>query len=169
MNRDPSATILFDLNEVTTSAVVSGLQPFTFKVQRDGHEVTAQVRHGNPARRRRSLVDVADQRIHFAQGEEVVLFWGGEAFRVSSPDYELHHDGDVGSAAITAPMPGRIVAVHVSAGDTVEKGAKLVTLEAMKMEHGLTAPFAGKVAEVPAVAGGQVSEGALLVRLDSPT
>jgi 3-methylcrotonyl-CoA carboxylase alpha subunit len=66
-------------------------------------------------------------------------------------------------------MPGRIVAVHVAAGDAVEKGAKLVTLEAMKMEHGLTAPFAGKVAEVSAQAGGQVSEGTLLVRLEAPS
>jgi 3-methylcrotonyl-CoA carboxylase alpha subunit len=42
-----------------------------------------------------------------------------------------------------------------------------VTLEAMKMEHGLTAPFDGVVAEVNAATGGQVSEGALLVRLES--
>jgi 3-methylcrotonyl-CoA carboxylase alpha subunit len=49
----------------------------------------------------------------------------------------------------------------------VAKGAKLVTLEAMKMEHGLTAPFDGTVAEVAAETGAQVSEGTLLVRLEA--
>jgi 3-methylcrotonyl-CoA carboxylase alpha subunit len=64
-------------------------------------------------------------------------------------------------------MPGRIVAVHVAAGEAVAKGAPLVTLEAMKMEHGLVAPFAGTVAEVAAAAGAQVAEGTVLVRLEA--
>ena len=46
------------------------------------------------------------------------------------------------------------------------KGQKLVTLEAMKMEHTLTAPFDGTVAELNATAGGQMSEGATLVRVE---
>ena len=40
-------------------------------------------------------------------------------------------------------MPGKVTAVEVAAGDTVAKGQRLLTLEAMKMEHGLTAPFDG--------------------------
>jgi 3-methylcrotonyl-CoA carboxylase alpha subunit len=63
-------------------------------------------------------------------------------------------------------MPGRVTAVEVAAGDTVTKGQRLVTLEAMKMEHGLTAPFDGVVAELDAVAGAQVSEGTLLVKVE---
>ena len=63
-------------------------------------------------------------------------------------------------------MPGRIVAVAVKSGAKVAKGAPLVTLEAMKMEHALTAPFDGTVAELKVSAGDQVSEGALLVRLE---
>jgi 3-methylcrotonyl-CoA carboxylase alpha subunit len=63
-------------------------------------------------------------------------------------------------------MPGRIIAVDVAAGDSVTKGQKLVTLEAMKMEHSLTAPFDGTVAELNAETGGQVSEGTVLVRLE---
>ena len=70
-----------------------------------------------------------------------------------------------GDGAILSPMPGRIIAVEVAAGDSVTKGQKLVTLEAMKMEHSLTAPFDGTVAELSAIEGGQVSEGAVLVRL----
>ena len=62
--------------------------------------------------------------------------------------------------------PGRIIAVEVAAGERVAKGQKLVTLEAMKMEHTLTAPFDGTVAELNATAGGQVTEGAMLVRVE---
>ena len=53
-----------------------------------------------------------------------------------------------------------------SEGDSVAKGQRLVTLEAMKMEHGLTAPFDGIVAELNAEAGAQVAEGTLLVRVE---
>jgi 3-methylcrotonyl-CoA carboxylase alpha subunit len=68
--------------------------------------------------------------------------------------------------AIVAPMPGRVIVVEVAAGDRVTKGQKLLTLEAMKMEHGLVAPFDGKVAELNAEPGAQVSEGTLLVRVE---
>ena len=74
--------------------------------------------------------------------------------------------GAAGDGAILSPMPGRIIAVEVAAGQSVTKGQKLVTLEAMKMEHSLTAPFDGTVAELNAQAGGQVSEGTLLVRIE---
>ena len=59
-----------------------------------------------------------------------------------------------------------MIAVAVAAGDSVAKGQKLVTLEAMKMEHTLTAPFDGVVAELDASEGAQVSEGALLARVE---
>jgi 3-methylcrotonyl-CoA carboxylase alpha subunit len=72
------------------------------------------------------------------------------------------HDGE-----IEAPMPGRVTAVEVSSGDKVSKGQRLLTLEAMKMEHALTAPFDGAVAELNAKAGAQVTEGQLLVRVES--
>ena len=70
------------------------------------------------------------------------------------------HDGE-----IEAPMPGKVTAVEVAAGDQVAKGQRLLTLEAMKMEHALTAPFDGIVAELSAAAGQQVSEGQLLVKV----
>ncbi len=71
-----------------------------------------------------------------------------------------------GDGAILSPMPGRIIAVAVAAGDSVTAGQKLVTLEAMKMEHSLTAPFDGTVAELIAIEGAQVSEGTMLVRIE---
>ncbi|WP_295829611.1 biotin/lipoyl-containing protein, partial [uncultured Microbacterium sp.] len=46
---------------------------------------------------------------------------------------------------LVAPLPGTVVAVHIADGDLVEAGARLVTIEAMKMEHTVTAPHAGTV------------------------
>ncbi|MET0363780.1 MAG: biotin/lipoyl-containing protein, partial [Sphingobium sp.] len=73
---------------------------------------------------------------------------------------------DAADGAILSPMPGRIIAVAVAEGETVTKGQKLLTLEAMKMEHSLVAPFDGTIAELNASEGGQVSEGALLVKIE---
>ena len=73
--------------------------------------------------------------------------------------------GTAADGSILSPMPGRIIAVEVAEGDVVAKGQKLVTLEAMKMEHSLVAPFDGTVEALNAVSGGQVSEGATLVKI----
>ncbi|MGZ8337879.1 MAG: acetyl-CoA carboxylase biotin carboxyl carrier protein subunit, partial [Allosphingosinicella sp.] len=59
----------------------------------------------------------------------------------------------------------KIIALEVAAGAAVTKGQRLLTLEAMKMEHSLVAPFDGVVAELHASEGAQVSEGALLARI----
>jgi 3-methylcrotonyl-CoA carboxylase alpha subunit len=76
--------------------------------------------------------------------------------------------GEISEAdgAVISPMPGKIIALDVRQGDAVKKGQKLLTLEAMKMEHSLTAPFDGVVAELGAAEGAQVSEGALLARIE---
>ena len=63
-------------------------------------------------------------------------------------------------------MPGKVIAVEVTQGQQVTKGQKLLTLEAMKMEHSLTAPFDGIVTELYAMTGGQVAVEAFLVRVD---
>jgi 3-methylcrotonyl-CoA carboxylase alpha subunit len=87
--------------------------------------------------------------------------WWVEPYRYAGGAHASAHDGD-----ILSPMPGRIIAVDVTQGQTVTKGQKLLTLEAMKMEHSLTAPFDGVVAELNAQVGAQVQVEALLVRID---
>ncbi len=67
-----------------------------------------------------------------------------------------------------APMPGKILRVHVAAGRTVARGEALVVLEAMKMEHEVVAPHAGIVTEVRVEVGQQVQAGAILVVLEEP-
>ncbi|MDZ3837643.1 MAG: biotin carboxylase N-terminal domain-containing protein [Rhodospirillales bacterium] len=67
------------------------------------------------------------------------------------------------ASTLRAPMPGRLVAAHVAPGDRVSRGATLVVLEAMKMEHAITAPADGVIAAVPFAVGDQVEDGADLV------
>jgi 3-methylcrotonyl-CoA carboxylase alpha subunit len=66
---------------------------------------------------------------------------------------------------LTAPMPGKIVAIHVKQGDTVEKGAPLLVMEAMKMEHTISAPSAGVIEELLFEVGEQVTDGTQLLTL----
>jgi len=69
------------------------------------------------------------------------------------------------SGSVAAPMPGNVVAVHVSVGDHVEKGQLMLVLEAMKMENPITAPEAGVISAVHVKEGDQVPNGELLVVL----
>jgi 3-methylcrotonyl-CoA carboxylase alpha subunit len=75
--------------------------------------------------------------------------------------------GDVHAGGLAAPMPGKVIAVLVAAGATVERGAPLVIMEAMKMEHTINAPAAGTVREILYGVGEQVAEGADLIRFDA--
>ena len=67
---------------------------------------------------------------------------------------------------IAAPMPGLVVHVHVSEGETVKAGHKLVSLEAMKMETTVYADRPGRIAEVLVRAGTQIEAGDLLMRME---
>jgi 3-methylcrotonyl-CoA carboxylase alpha subunit len=98
--------------------------------------------------------------------DDVLIAEGGQVWRLTPWRVTGVAGGAASDGAILSPMPGRIIAVSVAAGETVTKGQKLVTLEAMKMEHSLIAPFDGIVAELNASEGGQVSEGALLAKID---
>ncbi len=68
----------------------------------------------------------------------------------------------------TAPMPGRVLSVHVATGDTVVAGQTLVIIEAMKMEHTITAPADGTVHELRCAADDQVDNGQVLVVIGHP-
>ncbi len=68
---------------------------------------------------------------------------------------------------LSAPMPGKLIALHARAGETVRRGQALAVMEAMKMEHTISAPGDGIVAELLFAVGDQVPEGAELLRLEA--
>ena len=98
--------------------------------------------------------------------DDVLVAQGGQVWRLTPWRAAGAAGADASDGAILSPMPGRVIAVAVAAGEAVTKGQKLLTLEAMKMEHSLTAPFDGTVAQLNAREGGQVSEGTLLVKIE---
>ncbi len=103
-----------------------------------------------------------------ASPEAALVTKNGQSFVVSLPRYTGTHQA-ASDGAILSPMPGKIISVEVAAGQQVTKGQKLLTLEAMKMEHTLTAPFDGTVAELVAAPGAQVQVEALLARIEAVT
>lgn len=100
------------------------------------------------------------------QGSQIWLAADGVTALYDDATYEPAQGVEAGSdGRILAPIDGKVVAVHVSAGDSVEKGAALLVLEAMKMEFRLQAPVAGTVELVNVSVGAQVSLRQLLVQL----
>lgn len=70
-----------------------------------------------------------------------------------------------GGGDVPSPLAGKVVSIDVKVGDTVENGAQVATIEAMKMNTYIYAPKAGKVIEVLAKPGDAVEEGGALLRL----
>ena len=76
------------------------------------------------------------------------------------------NNGLGGGNTLTAPMPGKIIAVNAKAGDDVKAGDPLIIMEAMKMEMTLEAPRDGVVAEVNAAPDALVTDGEMLLSLE---
>jgi biotin carboxyl carrier protein len=71
-----------------------------------------------------------------------------------------------GNVKIKAPMPGLVVKVLATEGDTIDKGTKVVIIEAMKMENVLASPAAGIVQKVYVNEGQTVEKDAILVEIE---
>ncbi|MEQ9198548.1 MAG: biotin/lipoyl-containing protein, partial [Rhodospirillales bacterium] len=101
-----------------------------------------------------------------ATGDSLTLFVRGVAERLTLVDPARPDDASaIATGSLTAPMPGKVIAVQVGVGDRVGAGDALVVMEAMKMEHTIRAPEAGTVAEIFFAAGDQVEDGAVLLAL----
>jgi 3-methylcrotonyl-CoA carboxylase alpha subunit len=103
-----------------------------------------------------------------AIGDQLHLFTPLGRFQVQRIDplaiaVAEDEQGDV----LTAPMPGKIVRQLIAAGDRVGRGAPLLVLEAMKMEHTIVAPGDGRVAALRYAEGDQVEEGAVLLDFET--
>jgi 3-methylcrotonyl-CoA carboxylase alpha subunit len=112
---------------------------------------------------------IGERRLHAAvivAGERRHVFLEGRAYPFVRVDpSQGAGQGDEAGGRLTAPMPGKVIALLAQPGKRVEKGAPLLVLEAMKMEHTIKAPRAGVVKAFRFEAGDQVSEGVELVEL----
>jgi len=97
-------------------------------------------------------------------GDDLVIIIQGHSHRLTLHD-PLAHAGEqeVVGGRLTAPMPGKIVAVLVEVGVRIAKGTPLMIMEAMKMEHTIAAPRDGLVASINYSVGSVVNEGAELL------
>ena len=134
-----------DSEELKTARLIS-LDGDRFEIQLDDVRAAGHaVKFGN-----RWYVDIPAGSLNFV-----------EKSRFPEPD-----SADV-EGGLTAPMPGKILAINISEGDSVETGQLLVLMEAMKMEHQIVAAFDGSVSEVRVAVGDQVDNGELLVVIAS--
>ncbi|MCB1778283.1 MAG: 3-methylcrotonyl-CoA carboxylase, partial [Candidatus Competibacteraceae bacterium] len=101
-------------------------------------------------------------------GEKRHVFLHGRVWNLARID-PLYHGGEGGGpeGGLLAPMPGNVIALLASVGAKVEKGAPLLILEAMKMEHTIAAPAKGTVKAFRFAVGDPVSDGAELVEFES--
>jgi 3-methylcrotonyl-CoA carboxylase alpha subunit len=104
----------------------------------------------------------------YAEGERITVFAPNGTLALQEYDAIAHAgEGASPGGRLTAPMPGKVVALLAKAGDVVKAGQPLAVMEAMKMEHTIAAPRDGTVAELLYGVGDQVAEGAELLRLQS--
>ena len=103
----------------------------------------------------------------FVHGDRLAVFAPNGSATVRLID-ALAHAGDAaaGHGRLTAPMPGKLIALMAHAGQAVKRGEPVAVIEAMKMEHTLQAPRDGVVAELLYAVGDQVAEGGELLRLE---
>ncbi len=129
-------------------------------------EAQAQVRlasvNGNDI-----VIKIADQTVAATvvrDGEHFHVFAQGKHSDLHYNDALAHAgEAEAEGGRLTAPMPGKIVAVLVNQAQEVKKGDALLIMEAMKMEHTISAPHDGVIAEVLYAIGDQVAEGAQLL------
>ena len=98
-------------------------------------------------------------------GQQRWVTTGGRTFRLTKAASRRAAAAHDGSSELSAPMPGQVRAINVSAGDAVTKGQVLAVLEAMKMEIRLQAPFDGMVSAVDAKVGQTVEREQVIVKL----
>jgi 3-methylcrotonyl-CoA carboxylase alpha subunit len=168
LNDDAHDTItVIDNGEPVEIGVRGGPSPLWLDLP-DG-EVEADGTLGEDGRLRATVAGIAVNATTFREA----LPRGGEQITVSVQESTWHLGLDdplavaaadeADSGRLTAPMPGRIVRVLADDGAKVERGAPLMILEAMKMEHTIAAPAAGRVERFKFALGDWVSEGEVLV------
>jgi acetyl-CoA/propionyl-CoA carboxylase, biotin carboxylase, biotin carboxyl carrier protein len=113
-------------------------------------------------------ITTAGERVEWAYAYEGDHMWvghGGRAWRVRQASTEEAHEAQV-HGDLRAPMPGSVLLVPASVGDSVRTGDPVIVLESMKMELTITAPVDGEVKEITVAVGDQVARDQSLARVE---
>jgi 3-methylcrotonyl-CoA carboxylase alpha subunit len=112
-------------------------------------------------------IKLGDQAVHgsvLRDGDVFHVFANGAHYPLAYNDPMAHAgEAEAEGGRLTAPMPGKVVAVLAAQGQEVKKGDALVIMEAMKMEHTIAAPHDGVIDEILYSVGDQVADGAPLL------
>jgi 3-methylcrotonyl-CoA carboxylase alpha subunit len=104
--------------------------------------------------------------VYVADGNKRHVFVGANHYRLVLPRRQTRAAEDTIGTSLTAPMPGKVIALLAEPGPVV-RGAPLLVLEAMKMEHAINAPASGYLKRFRCAAGDQVAAGAELVDFEA--
>jgi biotin carboxyl carrier protein len=140
------------------------------ELELEGRCVAATLERGSERGEFFVVLDGRRERVFVAGRQDVhYVHWRGSAYRVdaiNALDRARERASRTGGAEeIRAPMPGVVVAVAVQAGDAVETGALMLTIESMKLQTAITATHPARIAELCVAAGDHFDQGAVLVRL----
>ncbi|MCO4748174.1 MAG: ATP-grasp domain-containing protein [Proteobacteria bacterium] len=149
-------TLTVHIGEAHHAITVGALNGDTLTVTHDGVRERWRVCRVSPTNHA-TLGDGDTVYVHTGETESMAMV---------VPRFPAPAGAEAEPGSCIAPTPGTVVALHVAVGDSVDAGASLVAIEAMKMEQTLTAPNAGIVAEVRVAVGDAVDGGQLLIRIE---
>ena len=166
LNSHAERRLVFRYGEAERTVVV-GYAGGGYQLTLDATTVPARGELGPNSTLRVELAGVRLDASVVVAGEKRHVFLSGRSYQLARVD-PLHYgsEGQGAEGGLVAPMPGKVIAWLAEPGTDVEKGAPLLILEAMKMEHTITAPAAGRLAGFRFAVGEQVNEGAELVEFE---
>jgi 3-methylcrotonyl-CoA carboxylase alpha subunit len=144
----------------------SGARTLAWRQERLPFAVATRSAHGFAIR-----LAGQEQRITvYAHDDQFSVFAAGGSATVRVPDPRAPSGAGVGLSHgdPVAPMPGKVIAVLVEAGQSVAVGAPVAVIEAMKMEHTVVTSRPGRVMTVRCAIGDQIDEGEILAELQAP-
>jgi biotin carboxyl carrier protein len=163
-------TFVATLGERNYTVEIEEIEKSVYRVSVDGNEFMVD---GKKTGRTNFSLIVDNRSFEIEvdhKGDEYRVLVDGRNYRVNLIDQRRVRTsggagigGTEGRQTVSVPMPGKVVAVLVAEGDTVEKGQGLIIVEAMKMENEVRSPIAGEVKEIKVKQGDTVEGGATLL------
>ncbi|NMG14448.1 acetyl/propionyl/methylcrotonyl-CoA carboxylase subunit alpha [Aromatoleum bremense] len=166
LNATANRGLIFRLGDVQKTVQVA-YRGDRYTLTVDGRSAEARGQVNERGRLRVELDGTRMDATVITAGRMRHVFLHGRSWQLANVD-PLHYAGEGGGAegGLLAPMPGKVIALLAEAGAKVAKGAPLLILEAMKMEHTINAPAAGTVKAYRYAVGDQVGDGAELVEFE---